>query len=109
MCTSCGLCTEQCIVGAITVEDDGAVIDEKHCIRCGRCHDTCPQEAVRHDSERIPREIEANIAWVSELLLKYQGTEARRGLLKRMQRFFEKESTVATQTIERVRQMAAEL
>ena len=109
LCTSCGVCSEECIVGAITLEEDGAVIDEEHCIRCGRCHDVCPQEAVRHDGERIPQEIEANIDWVQSLLRHHQGAEAKRGLLDRMQRYFEKEKKVAMQTIERVRELAAGL
>jgi len=34
------------------------------CIRCGTCHEICPQNASRHVSEKIPEEIEDNINWV---------------------------------------------
>ena len=58
MCTGCSVCVNECPVGAIELTGDGfAEIDEAECIRCGRCHDVCPQEAVRHDGERIPQEV----------------------------------------------------
>ena len=63
MCTGCSICVDECPVGAMSVSDGKASIDEKNCMRCGRCHDVCPEEAVRHDSERIPQEIEANLPW----------------------------------------------
>jgi len=33
----------------------------EECIRCGTCHSVCPQEAVRHDGEKIPEDIKINI------------------------------------------------
>jgi len=42
-------------VEAVSMPGETAVIDDEKCIRCGRCHEVCPEEAVRHDSERIPR------------------------------------------------------
>lgn len=109
MCTGCGTCVEECPVGAIALEDDGAVIDEKNCVRCGTCHDVCPEEAVRHDGERIPQEIDANIAWVNSLLRHFQNTEEKRGLVERMKRYFGKEKKVAEQTIERLQSLGEDL
>ena len=56
-CAACGVCIEECPVGAISMNGGFAVIDERTCIRCGKCHAVCPQEAVHHDSERISQEV----------------------------------------------------
>jgi ferredoxin len=73
-CVACGVCIEECPVGAISIDGGFAVIDERTCIRCGKCHDVCPQEAVRHDSERIPQEVAANVEWTNDLLVPYPPT-----------------------------------
>lgn len=101
-CTGCGACLDVCPVEAISMNGDVAVIDEQNCIRCGKCHDICPEGAVRHDSERIPQEIEANLDWTRKLLRHFDSEEEKRGLVERMKRYFTKESKVARQTIERL-------
>ena len=45
-CVACGVCVEECPVGAISMNEHAAVIDQKACIRCGKCHEICPHEAV---------------------------------------------------------------
>ncbi len=46
-CTGCGTCVEEaCLFGAVTIEDDRAVINEDKCQACGRCASLCPSEAV---------------------------------------------------------------
>ncbi|MGI6013203.1 MAG: DUF362 domain-containing protein [Oscillospiraceae bacterium] len=45
-CTGCGLCTEVCPVGAITVKEKTASVDSKQCIRCFCCQELCPSGAV---------------------------------------------------------------
>ena len=106
-CTSCGTCVEECPVGAITLDDrDLAHIDEAECIRCGKCHDVCPAEAVRHDSERIPQEIDANIQWVKRALGHFDTDQQKKDLVERMARYFTKERKVAEQTLERLRSLS---
>lgn len=46
-CTGCGACEEICPVQAVTMEDDGPVVDLEWCIGCGVCATVCPQDAVR--------------------------------------------------------------
>lgn len=43
-CNKCGLCAEQCPVGAISKEN-AALVDKKTCISCMRCVVNCPQKA----------------------------------------------------------------
>ena len=109
MCVSCGVCVEECPVGAMSIVDETACIDDEECIRCGRCHDVCPEKAVRHDSERIPQEIEANLDWTRRLLGHFETAEEKRELIERMKRHFAKEKKVAEQTIERLESMGKEL
>ena len=89
--------------------DEGvALIDDGKCIRCGVCHDVCPDDAVRHDGERIPEEVEANLLWVEQLLENdyYANDEKKqRELIKRMERYFAKDKKVAEKTIERLRSL----
>jgi ferredoxin len=88
------------------MEGDTAVIDEEECIRCAICHDVCPVDAVRHDGERIPQDVEANVAWANSLLDHefYEGDIAsQKDLVERLQRHFVKHIKVAEQTIERLR------
>ena len=108
-CVSCGICVEECPVGAISMNGEAAVIDEKACIRCGKCHDVCPREAVHHDSERIPEEVAANITWTKDLLRHFESVDERRDLIERMKRYFVKERKVAEQSIARLDQLLDEL
>jgi ferredoxin len=101
-CTLCGICIEECPVDAIAMEDNGAKINNDLCIRCGTCHDVCLVEAVRHDSERIPDEVEDNIRWTRDLLGHYVTDEERKAFLIRMQKHFNKEKRVAELTLERL-------
>ena len=105
LCTGCQTCVDECSVGAISMEEDIAFIKEDECIRCGVCHDVCPEDAVRHDGERIPEEVQSNLAWAKKLLTHeyYSNDKAKqKKLIERLQRFFTKNKKVAEKTIEQL-------
>jgi len=102
-CTGCGVCVDACPVGAIATEHTTATIDNEDCIRCGVCHDVCPNGAVRHDAERIPEEVDTNLAWVRSLLKHdyyADDPEKQAKLIKRVAKHFTKDLSVAKQTLE---------
>jgi len=106
MCTGCQICVNECSIGAISIDEGVAFINESKCIRCGVCHDVCPNDAVRHDGERIPEEVESNLVWVKQILgNNYYSNDRKKQkeLIKRMERYFAKNKKVAEKTIERIR------
>jgi len=72
------------------------------CIRCGKCHDACPQGAVEHDSEKIPQEVEENLKKTKKLMENFNTKEEKKAFLERMKRHFNKEIKVAEKSIERI-------
>jgi ferredoxin len=104
MCIGCGVCVEECPVDTIVMENDVAEIHMDECIHCGKCHDACEQEAVRHDSEKIPDEIKANVEETKDFMEaceKYLGgMQEQQKCLNRMIKHFNKERMVAEKTIE---------
>ena len=105
MCTGCEKCVDECSVGAISIEEDIASINNGECIRCGMCHDVCPEDAVRHDGERIPDEVQSNIDWTTKLLTHtyYLNDKIKqKQLIERLEKFFTKNKKVAEKTIEQL-------
>lgn len=47
LCTGCGVCMEECFLGALSLTDRKAVLDSRRCIGCGHCAARCPSEAIR--------------------------------------------------------------
>ncbi|MBN2301687.1 MAG: 4Fe-4S binding protein [Lentisphaerae bacterium] len=101
-CVACGVCVEECPVGAISIDNQVAIIDENECIRCGKCHDVCPQEAVRHDSERIPMQVAKNTEWAKSLLRHFETDDDKKGLIDRLKRYFITERKIAEQSAEQM-------
>ena len=106
MCIGCEICVAECPVDAIVMEDEVAEIHMSDCIHCGRCHDVCDQEAVRHDSEKIPHEVKTNVEETKHFMQaceKYLGNaKERQKCLNRMIKHFNKEKMVADKTIEKL-------
>jgi len=50
-CVGCGACVAACPVGAISMKDGKAEIDQEKCIHCGKCFDACPHNVIRPNSE----------------------------------------------------------
>jgi len=83
-----------------------------NCIRCGICHNVCPENAVKHNSEKIPDEVEANRAKTKEFMdacAKYLDDEKeKQKCLARMIKPFNKEKIVAEKTLEQLEKLKKE-
>jgi 6-hydroxynicotinate reductase len=52
-CRACGICGQECPLGAITLKDGRVVISEA-CSSCGACSKVCPHEAITVFKEKEP-------------------------------------------------------
>jgi TPP-dependent indolepyruvate ferredoxin oxidoreductase alpha subunit len=48
-CIGCGIYINEFLVSAISIKNEKAIIDME---KCKRCYEICPQNVVRHDSEK---------------------------------------------------------
>lgn len=48
-CIGCGTCVNICPVGAISMVNGKAHIDNEVCIKCGSCEGVCPVGAIKID------------------------------------------------------------
>lgn len=57
-CIACGVCEDECSLGAVSCGEDEYVIDADLCTDCGACVDVCPVEAILpgDDKKRIMSE-----------------------------------------------------
>lgn len=66
ICTSCGICGEQCFIQAIKETDDEKYkVDSAACLGCGICVTKCPLEAIklsRRESQDFPPSIKEWLA-----------------------------------------------
>lgn len=46
LCTGCSMCVDTCPLGAISIENNVAVIDAEECTNCRACESDCPVEAI---------------------------------------------------------------
>lgn len=47
ICVSCGACTQECPLGAISIyKGCYAVVDKEKCVGCGKCAKVCPTGAI---------------------------------------------------------------
>jgi len=46
LCAGCGVCVDECSIGAIQLADQRAVIDDALCTQCKECVDACPNGAI---------------------------------------------------------------
>jgi ferredoxin len=108
-CTGCGICIDECPVGAIEMEEDTAHILMDDCVRCAVCHDVCPQEAVMHDSEKVNERIENNIELTKRNItacIKHFGKEEEgEKCLNRMIKHFIREKNIAEKTVEALEEL----
>ncbi len=62
MCSGCGICADSCLIGAITMYDEGdenevPAVNNEICIGCGVCASSCPNDSLfmsRRSALHIP-------------------------------------------------------
>lgn len=68
-CTKCGICVQDCPMGAIRLKEEKAVVKDE-CTRCGACVHNCPEQALSLEevppSEGIQCDICPILCWIKE-------------------------------------------
>jgi NAD-dependent dihydropyrimidine dehydrogenase PreA subunit len=54
-CTQCGICEQECPVGAITL--DPYPVRDESCFLCNNCARFCPEDAMHIDTEPIEKRV----------------------------------------------------
>ena len=95
---------DECPTDAISMKIEEAETNMAECIRCGICHDVCPQDSVRHDGEKVPEKIKDNVEITKkymELCAQYLGDAKEKGkCLNRMRKHFTSQKVIAEKTLE---------
>ena len=76
------MCVKECPVNAISMKEGKAEINMEKCIRCGKCHEVCHQEAVRYNSEKIPSEVKENIGKTKKLMKNFDSKKEKQAFGK---------------------------
>jgi len=88
-------------------------VKKDDCMGCGICIEKCPENTIKHDSEKIPEEVNANVSVTKGFMddcAKYLGNpEEKQKCLNRMIKHFNKDKIVAEKTLEELQKMKAEL
>ena len=69
-CVGCKVCIDTCPQGAISMENNKAVIDVNKCTECGRCYLVCPQSAISselHSNQKISQNDDAQMFSISKV------------------------------------------
>ncbi len=102
---------DECVVNAISMDDEKTIIDMSECIRCGTCHSVCPEGAVRHDAEQVPKMVEDNLRMTRRNMdmcaIHLGGEEEKEKCLQRMIKHFNKEKMIAEKTLDELRKIEA--
>ena len=95
------------------MNEDKGEINMEGCIHCGICHDICPENAIRHDSEKISDEVLINVAKTKVFMddcAKYLGdSKEKQKCLNRMIKHFNKEKIVIEKTLEKLQLLQEEV
>jgi UDP-glucose 4-epimerase len=67
-CTKCGICIDECFVGAFSIQDERLSHDPSRCKGCGRCVTVCPESAVAAEVEDLDAAIHEVTDRVSQLI-----------------------------------------
>jgi len=78
-------------------------MDKEKCIRCGKCLDVYPQDAIRHDSEKTPLEIKENLEDVEKLMKNFEIEEKKKAFLGRIIKHYNKDKKVAEETAKKIK------
>jgi NAD-dependent dihydropyrimidine dehydrogenase PreA subunit len=64
VCIACEACLEYCPMGAISMKDDAAIIEQDECVDCGIClrSGSCPVDAFIDEEASWPRQIRAEFS-----------------------------------------------
>jgi len=64
LCIACEACVPYCPMGAISMQDDVAAVDQDECVECGIClrSGSCPVDAFIEEKHPWPRQIRAEFS-----------------------------------------------
>lgn len=99
-CDGCGACVDECRLGGIEIDERGkAFIEQRLCLRCGWCSDTCPFEAIQFTDELIPLETASYLEDISKILRGCAQNSHQKTLLERIIKNLELQRQVLDETI----------